>query len=188
MTSLRPEGGDWVEDPTLRQHYRFQRSGGALRVEMRVDPGGGVTPHIHPSMEERFEVLSGRPEFLAGRRWRSAEPGDTVVVPVGVRHAFRNRGDEVAHIVCHATPPQSLQAFLEDAAGLGRARALTARGIPRSLDAALQGAVMAHHHRAMVVLLFPPMPPPPLQRLILPVLARLGARRGHRAGRFKELA
>jgi hypothetical protein len=39
----------------------------------------------------------------------------------------------------------------------------------------------------MVVLLFPPMPPPFLQRLIFPALARLGERRGYRAGHVAEI-
>jgi hypothetical protein len=42
--------------------------------------------------------------------------------------------------------------------------------------------VMAEAHKGMVVLLFPPFPPPAIQKLILPPLARLGARRGYGAG------
>jgi len=38
----------------------------------------------------------------------------------------------------------------------------------------------------MVTLLFPPFPPPAIQRLIFPPLARLGARRGYRAGHIGE--
>jgi quercetin dioxygenase-like cupin family protein len=182
-----------VEDPVLRQRYSFRRTteedgGEVLHVEVWVDPGGGVTPHIHPGMEERFEVLAGEPQFLSGRKWRTASPGETVVVPAGVRHAYRNRGGEVAHIVCRARPPSLLQEFLEDAAGLGRAGKLTRHAIPKTPSAVLQGAVMAHHYREMVVLLFPPMPPPRLQRLLVPPLARLAERRGHRAGHFSELA
>jgi quercetin dioxygenase-like cupin family protein len=152
-----------------------------LHVETWVDPGGGVTPHFHPAMEERFEVRDGRPEFLAGRRWKGAKPGDTVVVPPGTRHAFRNRSGEEAHFVCHATPPSTLQEFLEDAAALSRAGGITSRALPRNLDGLLQAAVMAHHYRDMVTLLAP-LPPPAIQRLVIPRLARAGERRGHRAG------
>jgi len=152
-----------------------------LNVETWIDPGGGVTPHVHPAMEERFEVLEGRPEFLAGRRWSAAEPGQTVVVPPGLRHAFRNRSSGLAHFVCHATPPSTLQEFLEDAAGLSRSGGITRRALPRSLDGLLQAAVMAHHYREMVTLLAP-LPPPAIQRLVIPPLARAGERRGFRAG------
>jgi len=180
-----------VEDPVLRQRFSFRRTtdeggGEVLHVELWVDPGGGVTPHLHPAMEERFEVLGGHPSFLAGRRWRTASPGDIVAVPAGIRHAYRNRGAETAHMVCEARRPSSLQEFLEDAAALGRAGRLTRHGFPKSPGAVLQGAVIAHHYREMVTLLFPPMPPPRLQRLIVPALARFGKRRGHRAGTFAQ--
>ncbi|HEY2180495.1 MAG TPA: cupin domain-containing protein [Solirubrobacteraceae bacterium] len=176
---------DLTVDPVLRMRSRFWRTSedgvDALHVETWVDPGGGVTPHIHPAMDERFEVLEGTPEFLAGRSWKQSRPGDTVHVPPGTRHAFRNRANEVAHFVCHATPPSTLQEFLEDAAGLSRAGAISRRALPRSLDGLLQAAVMAHHYRDMVTLLAP-LPPPAIQRVVIPPLARAGERRGHRAG------
>jgi quercetin dioxygenase-like cupin family protein len=174
-----------VEDPALRQRLGFETvdEGGeeVLRVEMWVDPGGGVPPHIHPLMEERFTVLSGRPSFLAGRKWQTAGPGETVVVAPGVRHAYRNRGDEIAHVMCEARPPSSLQGFLEGAAALGRAGKLTHTGLPKSPGALIDAAALAYRHRDMVTLLFPPMPPVWLQRLVFPPLARVADRRAGRA-------
>jgi quercetin dioxygenase-like cupin family protein len=172
-----------IEDPGLRQRFSFERTTGVdgeevLNVETCVDPGGGVTPHFHPAVEERFRILAGHPSFLAGRKWQTASPGDVVVVPAGVRHAYRNRSDEVVHFVCEARPPSSLQEFLEAVAALSQAGKITRRGLPKSPGALLQAAVMAHRHREMVVLGFPPMPPAPVQRLIFPLLARLGERRG----------
>lgn len=185
MATTGEMGDALTEDPVLRMRSRFWRTNEhgseVLNVETWVDPGGGVTPHIHPSMEERFEVLEGRPQFLAGRSWKQTKPGDVVGVPPGTRHAFRNRGGEVAHFVCRATPPSTLQEFLEDAAGLSRAGGISRRALPRSLDGLLQAAVMAHHYRDMVTLLAP-LPPPAIQRLVIPRLARAGARRGFRAG------
>jgi quercetin dioxygenase-like cupin family protein len=182
-----------IEDPVLKQRLRFHRTtdpegGEVLHVETWVDPGGGVTPHVHPAMEERFEVLSGHPSFLAGREWRTAAAGETVVVPAGVRHAYRNRGDDVAHVVCHARPPSSLQPFLEEIAALSRAGKLSGRALPKSFGALLEAVAITHRHRDMVVLLFPPMPPAFVQRLLFPVLARLAERRGHGAGRPAEIA
>jgi quercetin dioxygenase-like cupin family protein len=173
-----------VEDPVLRQRYRFWRTtdrdgGEVLHIEAWVDPGGGVTPHIHPAMEERFTVLAGNPSFLAGRKWQAAAPGETVVVPAGVRHAYRNRDAEIAHFVCEARPPSSLQEFLEQAAALSRAGKITRHAIPKGPRAFLEAAVMADDHREMAVLLFPPLPPPWLQRLVVPALARFARRRGY---------
>jgi Cupin domain len=125
-----------------------------------------VTPHLHPAMEERFEVLAGRPSFLAGRSWRTAGAGETVVVPAGTRHAYRNRSDETAHMVCHARPPSTLQEFLEEAAALSRAGKITRRALPKSFGALREALALAARHRDMAVLLFPPMPPPFVQRLL----------------------
>jgi mannose-6-phosphate isomerase-like protein (cupin superfamily) len=176
-----------VEDPILRQRYSFSRStdedgGEVLHVDTWIEPGGGVTPHVHPAMEERFRVLEGSAEFLSGRRWSAAGPGEEVVVPAGTRHAYRNRGAVPAHVVCDVRPPSSLQEFLEDVATLSRTGRLTRHALPNSPHSLLQAAVLAEHYRDMAELLFPPMPPRIVQRLLFPPLARLGARRGYRAG------
>jgi quercetin dioxygenase-like cupin family protein len=172
------------DHPLLRQRLNFRRetdTGGeeVLYVETWVDPGGGVTPHLHPALEERFRIISGHARFLAGRKWKQASPGETVVVPPGVRHAYRNDGDEVVHFVCEARPPSTLQEFLEETIALARTGKLTRIGLPKSLGALLQAAVMVERHRDMVVLGFPPLPPRFLQRLLFPLLARLGKRRGY---------
>jgi quercetin dioxygenase-like cupin family protein len=160
-----------VDDPVLRHRLSFSRTtdpdgGEVLHVEIWLDPGGGVTPHIHPAMEERFEVVEGRPSFLAGRSWNTAEPGETVVVPAGTRHAYRNRGETTVHMVCHAKPPSTLQEFLEETAALSRAGKISRRGFPTGPRALRDGLALAARHREMVVLLFPPMPPRFIQRLL----------------------
>jgi quercetin dioxygenase-like cupin family protein len=175
--------GQIIEDPVLHQRLRFRRTtdpdgSEVLHVETWIDPGGGVTPHIHPAMEERFSVHSGSVRFLAGRDWRTATAGEEVMVPAGTRHAYRNAGAEVAHMVCEARPPSTLQEFLEEVAGMARAGAFTRHSLPTSPRALLQAAAMVERYRDMAVLLFPPLPPPFLQRVLFPPLARLAARRG----------
>jgi mannose-6-phosphate isomerase-like protein (cupin superfamily) len=179
-----------VEDPVLGHRLRFEHTtdehgAPAVLCEMWVDPGGGVPPHMHPRMEERFTVVEGRAEFLAGRRWVGAGAGETVVVPAGTRHAYRNRGSVVAHVRCLATPPDpGLEGFLTDAAALSRAGRISKHGIPKGIKGWLQGAVMIDAYGEMVVMGFPPLPPAAIQRLVLPPLARLAARRGYRAGQL----
>jgi mannose-6-phosphate isomerase-like protein (cupin superfamily) len=179
-----------VEDPVFRHRLRFedttdQQGAPGVLCEMWVDPGGGVPPHVHPRMEERFTVVEGRAEFLAGRRWVGADAGETVVVPAGTRHAYRNRGSVVAHVRCIATPPDpALEGFLTDAAALGRAGRISKHGIPKGIKGWLQGAVMIEAYGEMVEMGTPPLPPKPIQRLVLPPLARLARRRGYRAGQL----
>jgi quercetin dioxygenase-like cupin family protein len=176
-----------IEDPVLRQRLSFSRtteSDGSevLHVETWVDPGGGVTPHVHPAMDEHFEVLDGEVSFLAGRKWVTVPAGNDISVPRGTRHAYRNRSQAEAHFVAHVRPPSTLQGFLEDVTRMSQAGLITRHGIPKGLRGLLQGVVLAHSYREMAVLLFPPMPPPALQRVLFPALARLGERRGYRAG------
>jgi quercetin dioxygenase-like cupin family protein len=182
-----------TDHPLLRQRLSFRRETAAegeevLYVETRVQPGGGVTPHVHPALEERFRILSGNPTFLAGRKWKRVPAGETVVVPPGVRHAYRNDTDEEVHFVCEARPASTLQEFLEDATELARTGKLTRLGLPKSFDALLRAAVMVERYRDMVVLGFPPLPPVFVQRLLFPPLARLGERRGYGAGRLTASA
>lgn len=178
------EAGDAV-DPVFGTRYRFSRDGDVQRVEIWVEPGGGVPPHIHPEVEERFTVRAGVMELLAGRTWTPAAPGETVVAAPGTRHAFRNRGDVEAHAVCEASPASSLPDFLAQSAGLSRAGLLLKAGLPAPRGL-LHTAVLAHAHRDMVQFLFP-APPQPVQRLLWPPLAALGRRRGLRPEAFSEL-
>jgi quercetin dioxygenase-like cupin family protein len=147
----------WVEDPALRQRHRFTRStepdgSEVLHVETWVEPGGGVPPHVHPVMEERFEVLEGELSFLSGRKWQSATAGEKVVVPAGTRHAYRNSGTELAHGVCRASPPQSLEEFLTEAAAMAREGKLTRQGLPKTPGAVVQALRLAVRHRKMVMM------------------------------------
>jgi quercetin dioxygenase-like cupin family protein len=156
-----------VEDPVLKQRYRFSRDGDVLTVEAWVDPGGGVTPHVHPAMEERFAVLDGEIEFLVGRRWQALRE---VIVPAGTRHAYRNVSTEPAHMATTVTPPMELEAFLSDVAALARAKRFSRRGLPTSLRAVPELAAVAQRYRETVVLETPLRP-------LLPLLARFGSSR-----------
>jgi mannose-6-phosphate isomerase-like protein (cupin superfamily) len=160
-----------VEDPVLRQRYRFTRTGDTLTVEAWVDPGGGVTPHVHPSLEERFEVKSGQIEFLVDRSWVKT---DEVVVPAGTRHAYRNRGETEAHMITTVTPPLELEEFLTEIAELAQAKRFTRSGLPTSLGAIPELARVAQRYRETVELETPLKP-------LIPLAARLGRSRttGH---------
>ena len=171
---MDPEPAGLVEDPVFQIRSSFRREGESLVVDTWIDPGGGVTPHVHPAMEERFETVEGTAQFLAGRRWQDTPAGQGVLVPPGTRHAFRNRSGEVAHIRCHATPPSTLQEFLTEAAAMSRAGRINRYALPTSPGALLEIAAMAERHRDMVVMSSPPRP---VQKLLLPPLARLGVKR-----------
>src|SRR5256885_14777477 len=106
-----------VEDPVMRQRYRFSQQGDVLRLELWADPGAYVPQHLHPSIQERFEVREGEFTFKVEGRKHRAGPGERLAVEPGRRHAFKNTGEGVAHLVAEAEPPADMrELFAESAA------------------------------------------------------------------------
>jgi quercetin dioxygenase-like cupin family protein len=164
---------DIVEDPLFHQRYRFSRDGDVLRVEIWTEPGGGVlAEHVHPQLEERYEVLEGEVTFSVDRERLRAGPGERLVVAPGVRHSFENTGADTAHLLVEAEPALQLRESIEDGAALARTGAFAASGAPRSLRALLEGAAFAQRYRETVVLSSPPRA---VQRLLFPLLARFAS-------------
>jgi mannose-6-phosphate isomerase-like protein (cupin superfamily) len=162
-----------LDDPLFHQGYRFSRNGDVLRVEILTEPGGGVlAEHVHPKLEERYEVLEGEVTFRVDRKPRRASPGERLVVPPGVRHSFENTGEEIAHLVVEADPALELRESIEAGVKLAETVKLTASGNPRGLRALIEAAALANRYRETVVL---SSPPPAMQRLLFPLLARFAA-------------
>lgn len=168
-----------IEDPIFNYRVRFHPvKRDILKMDVYVDPGGGASiAHYHPSTEERFTVERGEAAFTADGEEIVARPGDpAVVVRPGVRHTFRNPGDEEAHIVCEAEPALELQGFLTDAAAMARAGKYTRRGIPKP-GALLETIEWLDRYRETAVITGGVLPPPRLQPVLLGPLARLQRRR-----------
>lgn len=170
---------DVITDPVRRQHIRFRTEGELLHAEIRIDPGGDVPKHFHPSQEERFEVQAGRLQFTVDGKKVNASAGDRLVAPAGTLHSFRNEGVAEALLRVEVEPAMRMQAFLEEAARLARAGRYTRRGIPRGPGAAVEMAVFTDDYRDTTIVTSPPRI---IQRLFLSPLARLGRRRGYGNG------
>jgi mannose-6-phosphate isomerase-like protein (cupin superfamily) len=175
---------DTIEDPVTGQRIVFvERTEERVAAELFVRPGGFVPVHVHASQAERFEGVSGRLRFRVGRRRRALGCGETLVVPAGAAHGFRNEGAEVAHFLIELSPPRRGEEGLRTLFGLqrdGRVR-LGRAGVLHPL---LQVAVLFDEYLDEVHL---PLVPFGLQRLGFRMLARLGARRGYVAA-FPEYA
>jgi quercetin dioxygenase-like cupin family protein len=92
-----------------------QETGGAL-LEMddfwaRADH---QTPeHVHPAMEERWEVIAGSVQFEIDGATRIAAAGDTIIAPPGTPHSARNVGSEPAQLRIQMRPALRWQEFVE---------------------------------------------------------------------------
>lgn len=69
-----------------------------------VPPGYFVPPHIHDIEDELFHILDGELTLLTDAGERQARPGETVVLPRGHRHGFRNDSATPVRLLVMVTP------------------------------------------------------------------------------------
>jgi quercetin dioxygenase-like cupin family protein len=172
--------GDTIENPVTGERLVFRKTsretgGQAVVIETFVQPNGFVAAaHVHPSQEERFEVLRGSVGFKIGRRKIVAGPGRRITVPAGTPHKFWNAGDDEAHFVCEVRPALQFESLIETMFGLAADGKTNRRGMPNPLRL----AVIANAHFDTVRL---PFPPAILQRVALAAGAPLGQLLGYGA-------
>jgi mannose-6-phosphate isomerase-like protein (cupin superfamily) len=152
----------------------FERDGDRLWVFTWLDPGGELPEHLHPTLEERWEVLEGSAGVKLDGRWRELGAADgPVLVAPGVRHALRNTSGAQAKLRTEVTPPGRLEEFLVESARAAQDGLYNARNLPTSLRGAAWVSDFALRFRDETVMC---SPPPALQRVLLPVAARLTRR------------
>lgn len=172
--------GQSIENPVTGERVVFRKTaadtkGELVVIDVYVDPHGFVaSTHLHPSQEERFEVLTGTLELRVGRETVVARPGDVVVVPPGTPHRFRNAGEERAHFVCEVRPALQFGPLLETMFALAADGKTNRKGMPNPLRLAV--IAQAHFDTARL-----PFPPAWMQRLGLALGAPLGRLLGYRA-------
>ncbi len=159
-----------VHDPVSRVRMGFETDGENLIVDVWVERGGGLPPHLHPRQEERWSVLEGRARFQLGRLKRVIGPGDgEIVVAPGVDHGVWSVDDREARLQSVVTPPLRLQAFLEESAEAGQQGLFTPRGLPRGMRGARWAAGFLKRYQDETVFV---SPPPIVQRVLMALLAR----------------
>ncbi len=65
--------------------------------EQWCDPGCGAPTHLHV-VEEVLTVRAGLAEIWVGDERASVTVGQSVVIPAGHRHGFRNTGETTLHM------------------------------------------------------------------------------------------
>src|SRR5262245_38534576 len=167
------QAGDTIYNPVTGERIVFRKTsretgGQAVVIETFVQPNGFVAAaHVHPSQEERFEVLRGSVGFKLGRKKLVAGPGQRITVPAGTPHKFWNAGDEEAHFVCEVRPALQFESLIETMFGLATDGKTNRKGMPNPLRL----AVIANAHFDTVRL---PFPPSFLQRAALAVGESIG--------------
>lgn len=175
-------GGQRLEDPVTGERLVFRQTsadteGALLELDMFWPPGfDRREAHVHPEMEERFEVLSGTARFRLGSRERReviAPPGGVVAVAPGVPHVSSNAGGETVHVRVRFRPALRQEMLLESLYGAD-SRDGARDGLPPGV---LRRALLAHVYRREVR---PVRPPLVVQRVVFPILALAARLAGHR--------
>ena len=91
-----------------------QTGGSYAVIEMLVQPGAGPNPHAHPDVQETFYVVDGEVEFMTEEGKQLAGKGTFINIPLGgAIHCFKNRGNEVARLLCTVVPA-GLDSFFQE--------------------------------------------------------------------------
>lgn len=84
-----------IENPRTGEQVEFVSESPEVLTMLTVwaRPGHRATEHVHPRMEERFEVLEGRAAFRVDGVEIEVPAGGVVVAPPGRRHLAWNPTD-----------------------------------------------------------------------------------------------
>ena len=173
------KAGDAVENPVTGERVVVrvgtEDSGGdLLAAESYVRPGGtAVGEHVHPAIEETFEVVSGRVGFRIDGRESVARPGERLRVPVGTAHDWWNAGDGETRVVVEVRPGERFEQMALNLVGLAQDGRTDAKGMPGLLQAAI-------FVREFADVLYFTRPPLFVQRLLFGALAAVARILGYR--------
>lgn len=144
-------------------------SGAYVEMDCTVAPGSATMIHYHPDQEESYRVLEGTLEVFLEGRWRAVQPGESLTVPPGAVHGFRNASAAPARFLNVHRPALR---FEEHLATIDRlAKAGKVRGT-KDLRSLMYLSMSAVEHRPDV-----PVRPP---FWIVRLLAGLGRALGYR--------
>jgi mannose-6-phosphate isomerase-like protein (cupin superfamily) len=138
------------------------------RFTWRSMPGGTITEHTHPHQEERFAISAGEAHFIVNGEPLVVGPGETIIIPAGVRHSESNPGAVAIEGVVEVRPALNTRRMHEAFAGLAAEGRTDARGAPKN-PFQLGATVWHFRHESRVT-----SPPVWAQNLILPPLWALG--------------
>ena len=172
--------GDRFENPATRETGRIitgagDTDGRYMQSETRVRPGGAVSvAHRHRECTERFEVLEGELTVQLDGQTRTLLPGEQVTIAPGAAHHYANRSGADVVFRFDVWPAARFEAMVVTLFALATEGRTDDKGRP----SALQMAVILDEYDDVLELVGPPRW---LQRLGIPLLARIARARGLRA-------
>jgi len=86
--------------------------------EQWCDPGHGAPTHLH-AVEEVLTVLEGEAEVWVGAERSAMTASQSMIVPAGRKHGFRNTGAAILHVQAILAEPM-FEASFDDQAEISR--------------------------------------------------------------------
>lgn len=74
-------------------------------MEVRIEPGFEISPHIHEKEAEFFYVVRGNGLFYSNKSWAPTREGEAMMAPAQVEHGVRNNSVLPLVLFCTFTPP-----------------------------------------------------------------------------------
>ncbi len=133
------KAGDVIGNPLSGETIFFDKTGDETNGEyisgriLLAPQGIGPPEHIHPIIEERFKVVSGKLNALVNGKERTVSEGEELIVSPGTPHRWWNTTDEEVHIEYVVSPALPLDRFLESVFALAQAGKVNAKGLPSPL-------------------------------------------------------
>ena len=104
-----------------------------VEMDCTPDPGGETSIHYHPEQEETYRVLEGTLEVFYDGRWDAVPAGESLTVPRGAVHGFRNASEAPVRFLNVHRPALAFQEHLETLDRLIKAGKIRGLKDPRSL-------------------------------------------------------
>jgi mannose-6-phosphate isomerase-like protein (cupin superfamily) len=125
-----------IENPITGERIVFRRTAADTDGELLelddvwVRPNHQIPEHVHPEMEERWEVIEGAARLHIGGVEVLAERGDIVIAPPGTAHSTGNAGGGETHVRIQMRPALRWEEFVKRLFQAARDGQTDERGIP----------------------------------------------------------
>lgn len=178
--------GDIIQNPITGEQITFLKTardtgGEALRFEYLAPAHASGPPlHVHPYQEECFvAICSGTLTVRIGNDEQSFGEGESLTVPPGTPHTWRNDGAGEVRMLVEIRPALRMEEAFETTFNLACDGKTDQRGIPKN---PLQAAAVAREYSDELRLARPPFA---VQKVLLGVLAPVLGLLGYR-GRYPK--
>jgi quercetin dioxygenase-like cupin family protein len=124
-----------------------ETNGERVEMEFSLPPGASGPPlHFHPAQQEEWHVLEGTFEASIDGEWRTFGEGESVTIPAGRPHTFRNRSQQAVRVRDVHVPALDFQEYMEQLSSLAESGKVTSLRSPASL---IRLAMVVRAHRPM---------------------------------------